>query len=114
MSILTISVQYYGQPELLFTVKNTAFSPVPKVDSAIIKISEIKSKNDEKSKRKAFFRLIKAGFCAKRKTLANNLGNSLHLEKITTEKKLASLGLDPLIRAQELSLENWQELLRIL
>jgi 16S rRNA (adenine1518-N6/adenine1519-N6)-dimethyltransferase len=113
MSILAVSVQYYGQPELLFPVKNTSFSPIPAVDSAIIKISQLTTHNPQLTT-KAFFRLVKAGFCAKRKTLANNLSSSLHFDKSEAENKLKLIGLNPLVRAQELSLEKWKELLEIL
>jgi len=121
MSILAVSVQYYAKPELLFKVPKEAFSPIPKVDSAVIKITpnptilplergEIKGGVEEKQ----FFRLVRAGFCAKRKTLANNLSASLHLDKKMIEEKLRKLNLNSNVRAQELSLEKWKELLKIL
>ena len=113
MSILAVSVQYYAKPELLFEVSKKAFCPVPKVDSAVIKISNI-SPNTESEKTKSFFRLIRAGFCAKRKTLINNLANSLKLDKQLVEEKLKNTGLQSSVRAQELSVEKWKELSDIL
>ncbi|MFA5961425.1 MAG: 16S rRNA (adenine(1518)-N(6)/adenine(1519)-N(6))-dimethyltransferase RsmA [Parcubacteria group bacterium] len=119
MSILALSVQYYTDAELLFAVPKTAFFPVPEVDSAVIRLTRIKkpsyakaptgeARNKEEIKK--FFRIVKAGFSAKRKTLANNLSASLKLEKALVEEKLKSLRILPSQRAQELSLENWKKL----
>lgn len=114
MSILALSVQYYAEAQILFFVPAKAFSPVPKVDSAVIKIvpsQQSSVHNQEKAKK--FFRIVRAGFAAKRKTLANNLANSFHLSKKEVENKLSSIGLTPLARAQELSVEDWKKLAEI-
>lgn len=110
MSILAVSVQYYAEPEILFTVPRENFDPAPEVDSAVIRISNIKSQDAEL--RKNFFRIVRAGFSAKRKTLANNLSNSFHLEKKTVEENLKAAGITPSARAQELSIKDWEELAR--
>ncbi|MFA7208657.1 MAG: 16S rRNA (adenine(1518)-N(6)/adenine(1519)-N(6))-dimethyltransferase RsmA [Parcubacteria group bacterium] len=107
-SILSVSVQYYATAEIMFAVGKQAFFPVPKVDSAVIKI--IPTRKFDKDQDKAFFRIVKAGFSAKRKTLLNNLSNSLQLDKSAVEEKLQSLGIAPTARAQELSLEKWKEI----
>ena len=106
MSILAVSVQYYAKAEFLFTVFKESFEPMPKVDSAILKISFIASsplgedvrRTDEgnivsETETKKFFRIVKSGFSAKRKTLINNLANGLQLEKKEIEMKLISLSL---------------------
>ncbi|HRZ94988.1 MAG TPA: 16S rRNA (adenine(1518)-N(6)/adenine(1519)-N(6))-dimethyltransferase RsmA [Candidatus Moranbacteria bacterium] len=113
MSILAVSVQYYAKPKLLFYVDKNAFWPVPEVDSAVIKISDIKNKIS-KIESKKFFRVVKAGFCAKRKTLLNNLSSSFHLDKKTTEEKIKKAGINPGARAQELSVEDWKKLTKFL
>jgi 16S rRNA (adenine1518-N6/adenine1519-N6)-dimethyltransferase len=108
-----VSVQYYGQPEYLFTVFKESFDPVPKVDSAIIKISRYNNQDTitkNKEEIKKFFRIVKAGFSAKRKTLVNNLSNGLQIDKDEIEEKLVSLGFSKNTRAQELSVEDWKEL----
>ncbi|MFH0969376.1 MAG: 16S rRNA (adenine(1518)-N(6)/adenine(1519)-N(6))-dimethyltransferase RsmA [Patescibacteria group bacterium] len=115
MSILAVSVQYYAQPELLFYVNKENFDPVPEVDSAVIRISvnsEQRTVNSEKSS--DFFRVVRAGFCAKRKMLANNLANSFHLDKKKVEEKLKAAGISPTARAQELSVEDWKKLVRLI
>lgn len=115
MSILAVSVQYYADPKLLFYVDKKSFFPVPEVDSAVIKITTHKSQNTNKlqttkEQTKHFFKVVKAGFSAKRKTLLNNLTNGLQLDKKIVEKKLETLGLKPTVRAQELSVNDWKKL----
>jgi len=96
----------------MFTVDKKAFFPVPKVDSAIIKIIPAKKFNKENDKN--FFRIVKAGFSAKRKTLLNNLSSSLQLDKNSVEEKLKTLGISPIARAQELDIADWQKLVKML
>ena len=115
LSILALSVQYYADAKLLFAVPKTAFFPVPEVDSAVIRIirsekQEVKSKEEIKK----FFKLVKAGFSAKRKTLVNNLSTSLQLEKAFVEEKLKQIGISPNQRAQELRLEDWKKLAELI
>lgn len=112
MSLLSTSVQYYAQAEILFDVTKENFNPPPKVDSSVIKISNIRKNNPTEDK--SFFRAVKAGFCARRKTLANNLSNSFHLDKKEIEKTLIEAGFSPNTRAQELSIEDWQKLAALL
>lgn len=118
MSILAVSVQYYSNAKYLFTVPRSAFDPVPKVDSAIIKISRIKNdesgiKND-KEEIKKFFRIVRAGFSAKRKTLENNLSNGLHVDKKEILEKIESIGFVKNTRAQELTVADWKKLSELL
>ncbi len=107
-SILSVSVQYYASAELLFEVGRDSFSPAPKVDSAVIKI--VPRRKFDKEADKKFFRIVRSGFSAKRKTLLNNLSASLRMEKSSVEEKLKTAGIGPTVRAQELSLENWKKL----
>lgn len=108
MSILAVSVQYRAKPELLFLVDKSSFNPAPKVDSAVIKISKIETQKKENTKK--FFRTVKAGFCAKRKTLINNLSSSLQIDKKQIEQILKEIDIKPNQRAQELSIEHWKKL----
>lgn len=111
MSILAVSVQYYAKAQFLFTVFKQSFDPMPKVDSAIIHITQnIEHETITKEETKKFFRIVKSGFSAKRKTLINNLSNGLQIEKKLVEEKLASLGFSPNTRAQELGVEDWRKL----
>lgn len=111
MSLLSVSVQFYANAEIVDIVKNTSFFPVPKVDSAIIKIV-VRSK--ERGVREIdFFRLVKFGFAAKRKTLENNLVAGMHITKNEAADIIKKAGLESKIRAQELSVEDWLKLLEI-
>ncbi|MDO8529681.1 MAG: rRNA adenine dimethyltransferase family protein [bacterium] len=118
MSILAVSAQYYAKPELLFFVDKNNFNPAPKVDSAVIKVSPFVLTSSPLGRGrgegdKNFFRVVRAGFCAKRKTIVNNLSNSFHLDKKEVEKKLKKIGVGPNVRAQELSVEEWKKLSEI-
>lgn len=107
MSILSVSAQYYADVKYLFTVPKEDFDPIPKVDSAIIKL---KIKNQKSEYDKDFFRVVKIGFSAKRKTLANNLANGFQINKKDIEDILAGLGFSESVRAQELSVDDWRNL----
>jgi 16S rRNA (adenine1518-N6/adenine1519-N6)-dimethyltransferase len=111
MSILAISVQYYAKAEYLLTVPKESFEPVPKVESAVIRITR-NNKQETINKKNAdnFFRIVRAGFSAKRKTLENNLSNGLQLDKQGVEEKLLSLGFSKNTRAQELGVDDWKRL----
>jgi 16S rRNA (adenine1518-N6/adenine1519-N6)-dimethyltransferase len=107
MSLLSVAIQYYAEVKILFEVSKDSFFPIPKVDSAIIKITPIRKFN--KITDKKFFRVVKAGFSAKRKTLPNNLGNSLQLDKKDICEKLKTLSLHENVRAQELTIVDWKK-----
>jgi 16S rRNA (adenine1518-N6/adenine1519-N6)-dimethyltransferase len=105
MSILGLSVQLYSNPEIIAQVDKRSFWPIPKVDSAILKITPKAGKLsiDEKE----FFRIVKIGFSAKRKQLHNNLSSGLKLDPEKVEGWLASSNIDPMSRAEDLSLDDW-------
>jgi 16S rRNA (adenine1518-N6/adenine1519-N6)-dimethyltransferase len=109
MSILSIAVQYYANPKVLFTVSKGCFYPSPKIDSVFIRITpKGVSKND------AFFKLVKAGFSHPRKQLINNLSNGLKIEREVIKKWLEDNNLKPGERAEVLSLSQWDSLFTLL
>ncbi len=107
MSILAVSVQYFGKPEIIDCVPKESFEPVPKVDSAILKIIPFKKKPQQN---KDFFHLVKIGFASPRKTLVNNLSAGLYQPKNEIKKILNDIELDEKVRAEDLSIKKWQEL----
>jgi len=115
MTLLSVSVQFYADVEIIEIVKNDSFYPVPKVDSAIIKLVVRGQKLEEKSKidEKSFFRLIKFGFASKRKTLENNLAAGMQISKKETFDIIKRAGLGSKIRAEALSIQNWLELYKV-
>lgn len=101
MSVLSVAVQFYAKPEIIDIVSKNCFYPIPKVDSAIIKLTP-KTFPDIDTKK--FFGLVRAGFSSKRKMLKNNL------PKVNLEKA----GLNPMARAENLSIDDWLKLFNVL
>jgi 16S rRNA (adenine1518-N6/adenine1519-N6)-dimethyltransferase len=110
-SILSISVKFYADPEILFEVGKENFDPIPKVDSVVIKIKRREDISDVDTKK--FFSLVRAGFSAKRKMLVNNLAN-LGYPRAELLEILKKAGLEPTVRAEKLSVEDWMELFNAL
>ena len=109
MSVLSFSVQYYAEAEIVSLVAKELFEPIPKVDSAIIKITRRLEPAFEADTKK-LFKLVKAGFGEKRKMLRNSLAGGLQLDPAQVEELLKQSGLEPTARAQELSVLDWQKL----
>lgn len=112
MSILAFSVQYYAQAQIVAPVAKELFTPPPKVDSAIIKISR-RPKPAFDADIKKLFRIVKAGFSSKRKQLRNSLAAGLQLEPAEAEKRLVKIGVSSQARAQELNLSQWQAMYQV-
>ena len=107
MSVLAVSVQLYAEPEIIMSVPRSFFWPQPKVDSAIIKL-RVKQFNSDSEQ---FFKIVKAGFANKRKMLIKNLESVVgkqHKEKLKIV--FHELGINEKVRAQELSVEQWRQL----
>ncbi len=108
LSILALSVQYYGHPELVRIVERHKFWPAPAVDSAVLRITLSGPAFPADSTR--LFRLIKAGFGEKRKQLKNALSGGLNLTSELAVELIAEAELAPTARAQELDLTAWRRL----
>ncbi|PIR85086.1 ribosomal RNA small subunit methyltransferase A [Candidatus Kaiserbacteria bacterium CG10_big_fil_rev_8_21_14_0_10_45_20] len=105
-SILSLSVKAYGDPKYVKTVKAGSFNPPPSVDSAILAISNISSKNLKNAKEEGrFFKVIKAGFAQKRKTLLGNLSGFGKKEDL--KEVFEKLKLPEMVRAEDVPLEKW-------
>ena len=110
LSLLGLSVQVYGKPEIAARIPANAFHPAPKVDSAVIRIDIYPEPLIPHPLLETFFKLIKAGFGQKRKTLRNSLSSGLHIPPVEAETMLAKVGIDPRRRAETLSIEEWGKL----
>lgn len=110
LSVLAISVQLYGQPEIVQIVPAKSFYPAPKVDSAVVRIKLFPEPKYIIADEKKFFKIVKACFAGKRKQIHNTLMNNLRLDKHRVEEILLSLKINPAARPQELSIEQWIEL----
>lgn len=109
MSILSVTVQFYWHTNIGRVVPAKLFTPPPKVDSQIL-ILERRPESLFEVDAKNFFKLVKSGFSAKRKTLLNSLSGGLRLNKEQTMDLLVSADIPPEVRAQALSLEQWYAL----
>ncbi len=109
-SVLSVMTQLYSTQKIVQLVPASAFVPPPKVESAVVVFTEISNPFNSYNETKSFFRLIKAGFGAKRKTILNALSGGLHMEKSHIEQILSSIKIDPNVRAQDLTLEQWRAL----
>ncbi len=107
MSLLAVSVQYYTYPCFVKKVTPGNFWPSPRVDSAIVKLRVKPKLPLPQGREESFFKLVKAGFSSKRKMLKNNLVSRSEFSAGEVEEIFSDLGLNPKIRAQELSLDDW-------
>jgi 16S rRNA (adenine1518-N6/adenine1519-N6)-dimethyltransferase len=114
MSLLAVSVQFYGQPRLLFRIKPGSFYPSPGVESAVIQVDLHKTSLLSAEETAAFFRVVRAGFAQRRKQLRNTLAAGLKRAPEEVAAQLREIGLDPRRRAQTLSLEEWIAAARVL
>jgi len=111
MSLLAVSVQYYGRVKLVSAIKAGAFWPRPDVDSAVVRIDVDEAHLDEgdAAGERAFFRVVRAGFSEKRKQLKNNL-RQLGLDDEAIAAALAAAGIDGRRRAETLGVGEWERL----
>jgi 16S rRNA (adenine1518-N6/adenine1519-N6)-dimethyltransferase len=110
MSLLSVSAQYYCEVSLGPLVGRELFTPPPKVDSQVLVLRYRTEPLFEGVDTKQFFRLVKAGFSQKRKTLLNSLSAGLNLSKDEARVLLDAADIDAGARAQALSLEDWYAL----
>lgn len=110
MSVLSVSAQYYWHVALGILVPAELFTPPPKVDSQVVILKQRATPLFAGSSDTEYFRLVKAGFGQRRKTLANALSGGLRIPRGQAEKLLRQSGIDPRSRAQTLSLEDWHRL----
>ena len=107
MSILAISAQVYAQAKLGIEVPREFFTPPPKVDSQVIILETRRAALVAPANERRFFRLVKAGFSAKRKKLRSSLSGGLAITKPAAEELIRSAGLTPESRAEDLSVDDW-------
>ncbi len=110
LSVLALSVQYYGRPEIVRVVERHKFWPAPEVDSAVLKVTLTGPAFPAEPAR--LFRLVKAGFGEKRKQLKNALAGGLNCSVDCAAEVLAAAAIPLTARAQELSLGEWELLYR--
>lgn len=111
MSLLSLSVQLFGQVSMAGVIPAESFLPVPDVDSAVLKVELYPEPLVPFEQQDAFFKLAHAGFGQKRKTLRNSLSAGLSLSGSEGEKLLLDAGISPQRRAETLTIMEWKELI---
>ena len=110
MSLLALSVQVYGAPRIAAHIPAEAFFPAPKVDSAVLVVDIYPTPLIQEEVLDSFFKLVKAGFSQKRKTLRNSLSSGLHISPGNAAEFLGRASIDPQRRAETLSIAEWEQL----
>lgn len=104
---VTVAVNFYSKPELLFSVSAGSFMPAPKVDSAVIRLNVYSEPPYSLSDDSKFFRVVRAAFSQRRKTVLNSISSSLGLEKAVVNGVLLESGVNPQARAESLSMDDF-------
>jgi len=112
MSILSVSVQVFAEAELDIEVPRQFFTPPPKVDSQVVVLRTRNNPLITPEDQRDFFRIVKAGFSAKRKKLRSSLSGGLGIDKSSVEELLKNAGISPDARAEDLAIEDWKRLLK--
>lgn len=103
---ITVGVNYYGTVTQLFGVSRGSFMPSPNVDSAVIRIDLNKKSLLNENQEKFFFKMVKAGFSQRRKTLANSLSSVMGIDKNIVYDVLKSLDIPESVRIEALTMEQ--------
>jgi 16S rRNA (adenine1518-N6/adenine1519-N6)-dimethyltransferase len=107
LSLLAVSIQFYGRPQIIARVPANAFYPAPKVDSAILRVELHAEAPLTAGERDSFFRVVQAGFTERRKQLHNSLTRGLHRKNEDIRAWLQAADIDTSRRAETLSIEEW-------
>jgi len=110
LSLLAVSVQFYGAPRIVARIPRGAFHPTPIVDSAVLRVDVYPEPAVAVVDREGFFRVVKAGFSAPRKQLRNALMNGLRLSADDVVMALANAGIDPRRRAETVTIPEWRDI----
>jgi len=113
MSVLSISVQFYGEPRIISYVPAQCFYPPPEVDSAILRVDLYSQPAVAVTDERSFFDLVQAGFSASRKQIVNSLAQGLGLPKAEVLSLLEKADIVPKRRAETLALEEWAHLWQV-
>ena len=111
---ISLAVNYYAQPTVCFNVSPGSFFPPPKVTSSVIRLDICKEHKVNPKDEKKMFRLIRAAFTQRRKTFVNSTSATLGIAKADIEAALLQIGENPMVRPEQLSLQQFSDLYDIL
>ncbi len=109
---VSLAVRYWGEPKVLFNVPRGSFMPAPNVDSAVIRIDIHPSPVVTSCSRDSFFKIVKAAFSMRRKTILNCISEHLRIPKATVSQLLENAGIPSNSRAEQLSLKDFESIAR--
>lgn len=107
---VTAAVRYFSEPRLLFKVSAGSFMPAPKVDSAVIRMDAYKKPKLDVNDEKLYFRVVRGAFSQRRKTVLNSVSSALGIDKATLTQAFSEAGVNPTLRPEAMSLENFAAL----
>lgn len=111
---VTIAVRYYSEPKVLFQVSRGSFMPAPDVDSTVIRLDILPKPAIEVGSPPDFFKVVRAAFSMRRKTILNCLSNGLSISKAETAALLEQAGVSTSARAEQLEMEDFAAISRSL
>ena len=107
---VSCAVRYFAQPRMMFTVQAGSFYPAPKVTSAVVRMDIRSTPAVQVPDEKAYFALVRAAFGQRRKTAANSIAAGLGIPRPQVAAALEAAGLDPRVRPEQLTLEDFAAL----
>lgn len=110
---VTVAVNYYSKPELLFNVSAGSFMPAPKVDSAVIRLN-VREKPAVYAPPERFFKAVRAAFSQRRKVVSNSLASGLGKSKQEINEILEKAGVNPSSRAENLSIDEFSQIAKLI
>ncbi len=112
MSLMSVATQVYGDARVVMKLPPGAFSPPPKVHSAVVRVDVLSAPRVDVPV-EAFFRVVRAGFGNPRKQLRNSLSFGLHVKQDVIDNVMKDAGIDATLRPQMLSIDDWQSIARV-
>lgn len=106
MGAITVAINYFSKPKLLFNVSRGSFMPAPNVDSCVVRFDINEKTPEGVSDEKFFFKTVKGAFSQRRKTLVNSVASSLGADKSAVTEAVQKSGLTPNVRPEQLSMEQ--------
>ena len=107
---VSIAVRYYCEPKVLFQVSRGSFMPAPDVDSTVSRLEIRKQPEVDVKREEDFFRVVKAAFSQRRKTLSNTLSSGLSMNKTQIAELLERAGVASNLRAEQLSMQQFADI----
>lgn len=114
MSLLSVAMHFYGEPRILFKLSRGAFYPMPRVDSAVVRLDLYEHPPIEVSDVARFFDIVRAGFAQRRKQLRNTLASTLDLDPHEVERAFENVPVSHTRRAESLSMVEWEQVCKAL